>query len=156
MAKRLTRSSPKAVLAGVAAGFAEYFDVDPVLVRIVFILLTFLHGVGALLYLVCWVIMPRAESGADGAAVPGPTGAGTDAPVQAGGSTAGPLRDSPAVSGGRIVVGMLLIGLGTAFLLERLDLLHWPHWVRWTTLWPALVIAIGITVVLSAFRRRSS
>jgi phage shock protein C len=76
MAKRLTRNRRDAILGGVASGYGDYFDIDPVLVRLGFILLCFLNGVGVIFYLVSWVVMPvddRAETTAppaDGAAPP--------------------------------------------------------------------------------------
>lgn len=68
MAKRLTRNRRDAVLGGVASGYGDYLDIDPVLVRLGFILLCFLNGVGVIFYLVSWVVMPVREDGASGAA----------------------------------------------------------------------------------------
>jgi phage shock protein C len=58
MQKRLHRSRTERMIAGVCGGIAEYFDVDPTIVRIVWVLITFLAGVGVLLYLILWIIMP--------------------------------------------------------------------------------------------------
>ena len=57
--KRLTRSQSEKMLAGVLGGLANYFDIDPTLVRLGFVVLVF-AGVGSpiLLYLVLWLIMP--------------------------------------------------------------------------------------------------
>lgn len=57
--KRLTRSNDRMV-AGVAAGLAEYFDIDPVIVRLAFVALSLLGGPGLILYIIMWVIMPEA------------------------------------------------------------------------------------------------
>jgi phage shock protein C len=46
------------MFAGVAAGLAEYFAVDPALVRLLFVLLAFTGGHGLLLYLILWAILP--------------------------------------------------------------------------------------------------
>jgi phage shock protein PspC (stress-responsive transcriptional regulator) len=56
--KRLHRSKPNAMFAGVAAGLAEYFNVDPALVRLLFVVLAFTGGHGLLLYLILWAILP--------------------------------------------------------------------------------------------------
>jgi phage shock protein C len=58
--KKLMRSEDRMV-AGVAGGLADYFDVDPTLVRILFVLLTLLGGggLGILIYIVLWIIMPE-------------------------------------------------------------------------------------------------
>ncbi len=58
MHKRLHRSRTEKMIAGVCGGLAEYLDVDPTLVRVVWVLVSLLAGVGVLLYLICWVIMP--------------------------------------------------------------------------------------------------
>ena len=59
MTTRLTRSNEK-VLAGVCAGIADYFDVDPTIVRIVYILASIFSAAfpGILVYLILWFVMP--------------------------------------------------------------------------------------------------
>jgi len=57
VAKKLYRSCDDQILGGVGAGIAEYFEVDPTLVRLV-IALCFLSGVGFVAYLLAWVIIP--------------------------------------------------------------------------------------------------
>jgi phage shock protein C len=58
MKKRLHRSRTEKMIAGVCGGLAEYLDVDPTLVRVVWVFVSLLAGVGVLLYLIMWVIMP--------------------------------------------------------------------------------------------------
>ena len=59
MNKRLMRSNDR-VLAGVCGGIAEYFDFDPVMVRIAYAFLTLCtYFSGVLFYIVCWLIMPE-------------------------------------------------------------------------------------------------
>jgi phage shock protein C len=59
MNKKLTRSNDNIMVAGVAAGLAEYLDIDPVLVRLLFVLLTLFGGHGLLVYAILWIVMPR-------------------------------------------------------------------------------------------------
>lgn len=59
MARRLQKSKNRLVL-GVAGGIADYFHVDPVIVRGIFILLVFANGVGILLYILLSLLMPQA------------------------------------------------------------------------------------------------
>lgn len=59
MARRLQKSRNRLVL-GVAGGIADYFNVDPVIVRAIFILLVFANGVGILLYVLLSLLMPKA------------------------------------------------------------------------------------------------
>ena len=61
-ATTLRRSSDDRVIAGVAGGIGAYFRVDSVLVRIAFIVLTFLGGAGPFLYLVGWLALPQENS----------------------------------------------------------------------------------------------
>ncbi len=59
----LRRSADDRLIAGVAGGLGEYFGIDPVIVRIGLIVLTFFGGVGPVLYLVSWLIVPLGDSG---------------------------------------------------------------------------------------------
>lgn len=59
--RTLRRIPQERKLAGVCAGLARYAGVDPVLVRLGFVVLTFLGGSGLLIYLVAWVVMPKAD-----------------------------------------------------------------------------------------------
>ncbi len=60
--KRLTRVEDGRMVAGVCAGLAKYFGVDPTLVRIIFILLTIFAAGGVLIYLVLWLLMPMEQA----------------------------------------------------------------------------------------------
>ena len=60
MEKRLTRDVNNKKIAGVCAGIAKYFDLDPTLVRVIWILLVCVAGTGVLAYLIAWVVMPEA------------------------------------------------------------------------------------------------
>lgn len=56
---RLTRSETEKRIAGVCGGIAEYFDIDPTLVRVVFVLIALISGVGVLIYVVLWIVLPK-------------------------------------------------------------------------------------------------
>jgi phage shock protein C len=49
------------MIAGVCGGIAEYLDIDPTIVRVLWVLITLLAGFGVLLYLILWVVMPAAS-----------------------------------------------------------------------------------------------
>lgn len=58
--KRLYRSGQDKWVAGVCGGLGEYFDLDPVLVRVLWIILTLVSmGIGIIAYLLLWAIVPR-------------------------------------------------------------------------------------------------
>lgn len=60
MEKRLTRDVKNKKIAGVCAGIANYFDLDPTLVRVIWILLVCVAGTGVLAYFIAWAVMPEA------------------------------------------------------------------------------------------------
>ena len=57
--KRLSRSTNNRMLGGVCAGVAEYFNLDPTIVRIIYVVLFFAGTVGLLLYLIMWLLIPE-------------------------------------------------------------------------------------------------
>ncbi len=57
--KRLYRSRTNKMLGGVCYGFADYFQVDPSIIRIAWVLFTMLGGAGLLAYLICWLVLPE-------------------------------------------------------------------------------------------------
>jgi phage shock protein C len=69
--KRLMRSSRDKKLGGVCAGVADYFDVDPTIVRVVWLLAVLFGGTGLLIYIVLWIVLPLAPVGVP-MGVPGP------------------------------------------------------------------------------------
>ncbi len=63
MQSRLTRSATEVMVAGVCGGLAEYFNIDPVIVRLIFVLVTLTSGLGLPVYILLWIIMPKASAG---------------------------------------------------------------------------------------------
>lgn len=62
MEKRLYRSSRNKVLAGVCGGIGEYFDVDPVIIRILAVVFTLMMGTGLIAYIVAAIVIPGEKS----------------------------------------------------------------------------------------------
>ncbi|OGM81260.1 hypothetical protein A2594_00020 [Candidatus Woesebacteria bacterium RIFOXYD1_FULL_41_28] len=54
---KLYRSSTNRVLAGVCAGLADYFNIDPIIVRLLFLVFLF-AGFGIIIYIIAWVFIP--------------------------------------------------------------------------------------------------
>lgn len=158
MPRPFRRDTEHAVLGGVAAGLGDYFDVDPLLVRLGFVFLAFLNGLGLLFYVVCWLLVPArtAAAGEDAA----PSRKFADGVREAGEQVAGGLREASHRAGGaRSVLGLFLIALGSVLLAHELDLfrwLHWPHWASLETLWPLAIIALGISIILRSGRERGA
>jgi phage shock protein C len=59
---KLYRSEKDRVIAGVCAGLGEFFQVDPTIVRLIFIIITIFGGGGILLYLILWLIIPSQKA----------------------------------------------------------------------------------------------
>jgi phage shock protein C len=57
--RRLYRSRENNQIAGVCGGIGEYLNIDPTLIRIIFVLMAFFGGPGLLLYILFWVVMPE-------------------------------------------------------------------------------------------------
>jgi len=148
MRERLYRSRTDRMLFGVAGGMAEWLDIDPAIVRLVWALLILAAGVGLLLYIVAAIVIPEAPLGAGMQ----PPDAGT--PGVAG--TAGVAGPAPRAmrrgsGGGAMIFGLILIVLGAWFLLRRyipdIDM----SWVM-----PGALIVIGLVLVMTALARSRS
>ncbi len=61
--RKLYRSRSNRQVAGVCGGLAEYFNLDPTLMRVLFVVLAVLGGSGLVLYLALWIIVPNAPEG---------------------------------------------------------------------------------------------
>lgn len=153
--ERLYRSSDQRIIAGVLGGFGEYFGVDPTILRVIFVLVTIGTGflLGVVAYLVLWLIIPSEEaldrpirdSMRENVEEMAQSARRLGSEVQATISREGTAEERDD----RLpVLGLILIVVGALFLLSSLDLLGWFRLAR---LWPLLLIAIGLFLLL---RRR--
>ncbi len=131
--RRLRRSSQDRMVSGVAGGVAEYFEVDAVIVRLAFVLGTvFGAGVGLLIYIVAWIVMPGSEG----------------RPVRA-----QPLRSRLRRRrlGGGLVFGLILIIVGAVALLASTDAVEpGGDWILVGL--AALLVLIGALILVQARR----
>ena len=154
MVQRLTRNRREAVCGGVAAGFADYFNVDAVLVRLGFVLLAFANGIGLLFYVICWVIMPVNEEETPEQMSPGDqvteeVRAAAQQVRAAGERVVNEVREAGDTGRGHMIAGIILIVLGSIFLLDRLSwMFRWPYWLSWGYLWPLILVAIGVALLM--------
>jgi len=124
------------MIGGVCGGVAEYFDLDPVLVRIVAVLMFFAHGFGLLAYVIAWIIMPMGEEGIE----------------ETSGSFRPAAERSESPMWHSLLPGLALIVFG-AFLLMR----EYFYWFDFGAFWPLLLIVIGVGLILyNGTRRRGS
>ena len=63
--KKLFRDSDDGIVAGVSGGLASYWGIDAIWIRLPLIILLFVYGLGILIYLALWLLVPRAKSTAD-------------------------------------------------------------------------------------------
>lgn len=61
--RRLYRSREEKILGGVCGGIAEYFNTDPTIIRLIWILLAIAYGSGILAYIIAWIIIPLKPKG---------------------------------------------------------------------------------------------
>jgi phage shock protein C len=161
--RRLYRCRHDQRIAGVASGIAEYFDADPTVVRILWVLSIFLGGFGLLLYIAMAIIVPlEPEQGfiGVGSQADAPTGeAAGDAGVKAShtGSQPAPSGDRHVSRGGdgrgTMFVGMALVLFGALALIDA----YLPVWAdHGRFLWPAFILGIGAILVINAVRREQT
>jgi len=131
MAKRLCRSTGNKVIAGVCSGVAEYFEIDPTIVRIIW-LLSIIPGIGIIAYIVCWLAMPENTS------------ANYVAGSEAKGSSE---QNSVDKDRSKRILGIALIIIGSLFLLERFF-----RWFDMSIVIPLGIIAVGLFVLFNARR----
>ena len=144
MNRRLYRSRENRRLGGVAAGVAEFFDLDPTLVRVLWFLSIFAGGFSILLYLGLWVIVPLEPLATDETAV-----------TSAIGEPEGHRHTRGGAGSGRVTtfVGIALILFGGLALVDAVL----PAWAdSWRYLWPLFLVGIGAVLVAGAFRREPS
>lgn len=125
MDKRVYRSTTNKVIGGVCGGLGEYFEVDPVFIRVVAVILALATGVGFLAYIIAWIIIPQGRLYAPGEI---PANAPTEAPLS---------------SWNKYIPGMLLIGVGAVVLISD----HW-WWFDWDKFWPVVLIVVGLFLLL--------
>jgi phage shock protein C len=145
MNRRLYRSQTESVLGGVAGGVAEYFDLDPAIVRVVWALLALITGgVFFILYIVMWIVVPlgpEPDQGVDDRAAEGAD------PIT--GWNAQPRRGRRSSGGESWIFGVVLIGLGLYFLARE----YLPD-INFDRLWPLGLVLLGVILLFGAIRRR--
>jgi phage shock protein C len=155
MQPRLTRSQNEKIVAGVCGGLGEYFGVDPVIVRLIFVVLVLTTGVAIIAYPVLWAITPQAPAGPrltgssapQIGAQPGAVNTGQtislrvdEAPTTQYAPPPPPVPVAPGGERWRSGLGIGLIGLGIVVLASQLGF-------HMAFLWPIAIIALGVWVL---------
>jgi len=158
---RLYRSARSRVFGGVAGGIADYFDVDPILIRMLFVIISFAGGGGVLVYIILWIAIPEKPvippvfnmGSGDPSSPPPPPG------TQETFSNAGQsfnAEPTPSYydkkernSRGGLIGGLVLITLGSIFLADRFI----PR-IDFGDLWPVILVVIGAVLIITNFTDR--
>jgi phage shock protein PspC (stress-responsive transcriptional regulator) len=103
--KRLYRSHSNRVIGGVCGGLGDYFSIDPVLIRLVWLLLILFGGIGLVLYLIAWLIIPAIPAEEEAKGEP----------------------SASIVSGkGRFWWGLALVAMGVVLWGSQFRFVYWP------------------------------
>lgn len=131
--KKLKRNTQNKVIGGVCSGLGEYFGIEPIIFRIVFLALLLGFGSGFFFYLILWLLMPAGI------------------PTQ----SAESVQDAEVVSEkkdrGSIIGGGTLILIGLFFLLRD----YIPQ-IRWNMVWPVILIVVGIFLIIPISTHKKS
>jgi phage shock protein C len=123
--RQIRRSANDRVIGGVAGGLGHYFALDPILVRIAFVLLVLAGGSGLLLYIILWIVIPQATEEEDVAVV------------------SGARRET-----GGLILGGAMVVIGGLLLLQRI-----APWFDSQMFWALLLVGLGAFILLRGVRR---
>lgn len=138
MEKQLRRVKQGAVLGGVAGGIAQYFNVDVVIIRLLFVISLFVSfGVSLFAYIVLWVVLPEDNTfyQIDNPMAPGSPTYQTTPP---------PVNDSVKRDRNIKIIAIGLIGFGVFILLDQYNV--WYSLSKY--FWPVAMIALGAYLLL--------
>ncbi len=149
--KKLYRSRRDKVIGGVAGGLADYFEVDVVIIRLLFVLVFFLGGGGFLAYIIMWIVIPAEpyyppSNASAPRPEPNPDNAQPASPQEP--NPAQPDAGNPAEpksarkTNTSLLAGIVLIVLGIVFLAN-----HMIPWFHLSNFWPVLLIIGGVYII---------
>ncbi len=148
MKTHLYRSESNRMLGGVCGGLGDYLALDPVLIRLFFVMLFFGHGSGMLIYFILWVIMPNESDVQEGKGLEENIKESTQnfgERVQTIGQEFGEAMRNPNPQAG-MIVGIALITLGGILFIETLNI-YSLRWISFDVLWPTLLIIGGVVIL---------
>ncbi|NCO23704.1 MAG: stress-responsive transcriptional regulator [Candidatus Infernicultor aquiphilus] len=155
MRSKLFRSSKDCMVGGVCGGIAEYFDVDSTLVRLLAVLVVLLGGAGVIAYIIAWIVIPKnPEQESDEKfekreKIKEKIKKGAENVIEeVKGHFESKESNHNTERNRRIWGGIIVIIIGVIFLSGSL----FP-WVVWGNLWPLIVIALGIIIMVQAFKK---
>jgi phage shock protein PspC (stress-responsive transcriptional regulator) len=143
--KKLYRSKIDRVVFGVCGGLGEYFEVDSLILRILFILLTFTGGSGIIIYLILAVIIPDGEEQKKTK--------GKELINEAQEKTqeiAEELKGSGSwIKNTKNIIGLIIVFIGLNILFERAFDFSPFSFINWGVVWALIIVIIGAKIIFS-------
>jgi len=155
MAKKMYRSTTDSMLGGVCGGLGAYFEFDPNLIRLIFVVLAIVPGIGIPAYLALWLLVPE-ESKTEKTSLGERVREGADEIAERARTLGNELRDKSGspVSATSLAVGLVLVIVGIGLLLRNLGF-TWLNWVARIWVWPSLLILVGLVFLWRWIRNRT-
>ncbi|RLE09234.1 PspC domain-containing protein [Candidatus Aerophobetes bacterium] len=147
--KKLYRSRKDRIIGGVCGGIAEYFNIDPVLVRIIAVLTILINGIGIIAYIIAWIIIPQEPDQKPEKEKSGLREKAEEIVQDIGerirkGSNSDRKRSNA-------VVALILISLGILFLLNN----FLPRF-NFGRLWPLILVVIGLAILAQGSKKKDA
>jgi phage shock protein C len=156
MGSKLYRSTTDSMLGGVCGGLGAYFQFDPNLIRLLFVVLAVVPGIGIPAYIALWLLVPE-ESEKDNTSLGERVRGGADEIAEHARNLGDKLQDKsgPGTPVASFAVGAVLIVVGIGFLLRNLGF-TWMSWVAKVWMWPSLLIVVGLVFLWRWIRDRTN
>lgn len=146
--KKLHRSKTNKIIAGVAGGFGEYFTIDPVLFRILFVFLILWGGAGILFYLILMFIIPKEDGQSAKETIKETASELKDRAQEMADQIkqeAQDIQHQPWWASRKHVLGVVIMLCGLIFLLNQLFPIRF---LKFNFIWPVVIMLIGFFVIL--------
>jgi phage shock protein C len=146
MEQKLQKSATDKILFGVCGGLAEYFDIDPVIIRALFAFVTVAGGSGLFIYIILAIIMPEKNSTAKTQKeVITENTKDLESKIEEAAENVGKAVDS---NRSRQVFGIILIAIGFIFFFETMGVPYFGYAIKTLLkLWPLIFVVFGILIL---------
>jgi phage shock protein C len=143
--KKLFRSKTDRVIFGVCGGLGEYFEVDSLILRILFILLTFTGGSGIIIYLILAVIIPDSE----GQKVRGKEVKEAISNAQEKTQELAEDINENWFKSVKNIVGLIIVFIGLNILFKQVFDFSLFSFINWGSFWALIIVLIGVKIIFS-------
>lgn len=143
--QKLYRSCTNRILGGVAGGLGEYFEIDPVIIRLIFVILVIAAGSGFLIYFLAWIIIPenpKCSKHQDA----------KEEIKEAAENVANEIKKNVKYrdnNNSKSLLGLIILAVGGLLLVQNLIGLNF-----WHNFWPVILIVLGLGIILQGTRSK--